>query len=148
LFFGIEIITTCECAVTIQRKISVIGLGYVGLPVAMAFSQHARVIGFDINTQRIMRLKNGIDDTNEVSSNILLKSNIEFTTNAMDLRGADFHIISVPTPIDKYNQPNLEPLLSASQIVGKQFMNPLFIRAQQKRSAYPFWKKNLACGVV
>lgn len=104
----------------IKRKISVIGLGYVGLPVATAFAQHTRVIGFDINTQRIDHLKKGIDNTHEVQADVLLKSNIVFTTNPVDLRDADFHIIAVPTPIDDANQPDLEPLFSASETVGKQ----------------------------
>lgn len=102
-----------------ERSISVIGLGYVGLPVAVAFGQITKVIGFDINQNRIDELKNGIDKTGEVSFSELSGSYVNFTSDLNDLVKADFHIIAVPTPIDDSKKPDLNPLLSASRAVGK-----------------------------
>ena len=101
-----------------NRKISVTGLGYVGLPVAMAFARHARVIGFDVNSERISQLQNGTDNTNEVSSGELQNADIIFTDDAEALKGADFHIIAVPTPVNDARQPDLRALLLASELVG------------------------------
>ena len=102
-----------------KRSVSVIGLGYVGLPVAIAFGQIAKVIGFDINQKRIDELKNGIDKTGEVISSELSTSDVDFTSDSNDLMKADFHIIAVPTPIDDAKKPDLNPLLLASRAVGK-----------------------------
>ena len=99
--------------------ISVIGLGYVGLPVAVAFGKKSRVIGFDINELRIKELRNGWDRTREVDSKDIKAAKINFTNNPEDLREADFHIIAVPTPIDEAKQPNLIPLLGATETVGR-----------------------------
>ena len=88
------------------RKISVIGLGYVGLPVAVAFGAQARVVGFDINQARIKELKNGSDRTREVDSAQLKSANIHYTSDPRDLREADFHIVAVPTPIDSARNPD------------------------------------------
>jgi len=102
-----------------KRNISVIGLGYVGLPVAVAFGQLSKVIGFDSNQKRINELIDGVDKTGEVISSELSSSNIYFTSDLNDLSKADFHIISVPTPIDNFKRPDLNPLFSASRAVGK-----------------------------
>ena len=102
-----------------DRKISVIGLGYVGLPVAVAFSKQSRVIGFDVNKKRIADLSTGIDDTHEVNSSELGAADIHFTTDSEDLKQADFHIIAVPTPINEAKQPDLEPVIKASEMLGK-----------------------------
>lgn len=101
-----------------MNKIAVVGLGYVGLPVAVSFGMKSEVIGFDINKNRIRELKQSYDYTNEVDSKRLAKSNIHFTSEIEDLRSADFIIVAVPTPINKNNQPDLTPLLSASKTVG------------------------------
>lgn len=101
-----------------NRKIAVVGLGYVGLPVAVAFGKNHEVIGFDINDQRIEELKNGYDRTNEVEDKDLLNAKIRFTSDKEDLKKADFIIVAVPTPINKNNQPDLTPLLGASKTVG------------------------------
>ena len=103
----------------INRKISVIGLGYVGLPIAVAFSQSMKVIGFDISQNRIDELKNGIDRTGEVSTTDLKASNIHFISDFRELSEADFHIVTVPTPVDDKKQPNLEALFLATETVGK-----------------------------
>ncbi|NKD46791.1 nucleotide sugar dehydrogenase [Mammaliicoccus sciuri] len=102
-----------------KRKIAVVGLGYVGLPVAVAFGKQQQVIGFDINEQRINELIGGYDRTNEVLDEDLKKSDIKFTNQIEDLSKADFIIVAVPTPINKNNQPNLTPLIKASETVGK-----------------------------
>lgn len=100
------------------RKISVVGLGYVGLPVAVAFGQDSNVIGFDINKNRIEELIVGIDKTGEVNSSELKSTKIHFTSDLTDLAKADFHIIAVPTPIDEAKKPDLFPLIAASKTVG------------------------------
>ncbi|WP_329503326.1 nucleotide sugar dehydrogenase [Staphylococcus hominis] len=102
-----------------SRKIAVVGLGYVGLPVAVAFGKQQEVVGFDINETRINELKNGYDRTNEVNNEDLKKSNIKFTNQPEKLSKVDFIIVAVPTPINKNNQPDLTPLIKASEIVGK-----------------------------
>lgn len=102
-----------------NRKIAVVGLGYVGLPVAVAFGKQQEVVGFDINEKRINELKSGYDRTNEVLDEDLAKSNIKFTNRLEDLSNADFIIVAVPTPINKNNQPDLAPLIKASETVGK-----------------------------
>ncbi|MCP5325525.1 MAG: nucleotide sugar dehydrogenase [Oceanospirillaceae bacterium] len=101
-----------------KRRISVIGLGYVGLPVAVAFGNKHPVIGFDINQKRIAELQKNLDRTLEVTSEELEHTNITFTSNAADLAQADFHIVAVPTPINDANQPDLSPLIGASKSVG------------------------------
>ena len=102
-----------------KRSISIIGLGYVGLPLAISFGKSQRIIGFDINQKRINELKNGVDSTNEINATEFELSDINFTSDFDDLSKADFHIIAVPTPVDEYKKPNLEFLLLASRTVGK-----------------------------
>ena len=101
-----------------NRKIAVVGLGYVGLPVAVAFGKKGRIIGFDINEHRINTLKQGIDYTKEVESQDLLEADIDFTNDPSRLREADFIIVAVPTPITETKQPDLTPLIKASETVG------------------------------
>ena len=103
-----------------NRKISVIGLGYVGLPVAVAFGNKQKVIGFDIAEKRVRELKEGLDRTNEVESGELEKSDIIFTCDPREIAIADFHIITVPTPVDAAKRPDLSSILRASKTVGKQ----------------------------
>lgn len=102
-----------------DRKISVIGLGYVGLPVAVAFGNVGKTIGYDINQTRIQELRLGHDRTGEVTIDELLKTDILFTDNIEVLRQADFHIIAVPTPVNDANQPDLSLLISASVAAGR-----------------------------
>ena len=103
-----------------DRKISVIGLGYVGLPVAVAFGEQDRVVGFDVDAERVKELAAGHDRTREVSSEALGAADVLFTSEPEHLRHADFHIVAVPTPIDDAKQPNLGPLRAASRAVGSQ----------------------------
>jgi len=102
-----------------KTKISVIGLGYVGLPIAIEFSKHVPVIGFDIKEERIELMKKGIDPSKEVDSSAFQNLDLEFTAYPERLKDAAFHIIAVPTPIDEHNLPDLSPLLGACHSVGK-----------------------------
>ena len=103
-----------------KRKISVIGLGYVGLPLAVEFGKQSRVIGFDVNKERVSDLKKGFDRVNIVEEKQLSEADILFTADSADIGNADFHIIAVPTPINDAKQPDLEFLFNASEIVGSQ----------------------------
>ena len=101
------------------RRISVLGLGYVGLPVATAFSRAGfQVVGFDIDARRVAELSQGHDRTREVESDALHAPGLRFSSTAEDLRAADFHIVTVPTPIDASKTPDLEPLRRASAAIG------------------------------
>jgi UDP-N-acetyl-D-glucosamine/UDP-N-acetyl-D-galactosamine dehydrogenase len=102
-----------------EAKLSVIGLGYVGLPIALEFARQLSVIGFDIKEDRIEKMRNKIDPSEELSSNDFDGADIYFTSNPDDLKDANFHIIGVPTPIDSRNLPDLRPVISASHAVGK-----------------------------
>lgn len=105
----------------IDKKASaaVIGLGYVGLPIALAFAKKIKVIGFDINEKRVNMMKKGIDPSQELSKEEFKNTDITFTNKLEELKKANFFIIAVPTPIDEHNLPDLKPLLAASHTVGK-----------------------------
>jgi UDP-N-acetyl-D-galactosamine dehydrogenase len=103
-----------------NRKVSVIGLGYVGLPVAVAFSKQHKVIGFDKNSVRIDELKKYYDRNGEFTVDELKSTDIFPTSNPQDLHSADFHIVAVPTPIDAVKRPDLAMLSDASETIGKQ----------------------------
>lgn len=105
---------------THHRKVSVVGLGYVGLPVAVAFGRQEQTIGFDINAARVAELKGGHDSTMEVEDVDLRATNILFTSDPAALKQADFHIVAVPTPIDNAKRPDMTPVLKASETIGKQ----------------------------
>ena len=103
-----------------KTKIAVMGLGYVGLPLAVAFSRKYSVIGYDINNSRIQDLTDCVDSTLEVSKDELKSSkNLLFTSNINILKDANVFIVTVPTPIDEHNRPNLSPLIKASEMIGK-----------------------------
>ncbi len=102
-----------------EAKLSVIGLGYVGLPIALEFARKIQVIGFDIKADRVEMMRKHIDPSEELESKDFEGCDIFFTANPDDLRQANFHIIGVPTPIDDHNLPDLTPVLSASRTVGK-----------------------------
>lgn len=101
------------------RKISVVGLGYVGLPVAVAFGRIGPVIGFDVNPKRIEELKSGHDRTREVPDAELEKADVLFSSDVRALEAADFHIVAVPTPVDDAKRPDLSALIAASETVGQ-----------------------------
>src|SRR5664280_103073 len=102
-----------------ETKLSVIGLGYVGLPIALEFARKIDVIGFDIKPGRIDKMKKGIDPSNELDSSSFKNTSILFTSEPKDLKEASFHIIAVPTPTNIYNLPDLSPVLKASETVGR-----------------------------
>jgi len=103
-----------------EVKISIIGLGYVGLPIALEFAKKFSVIGFDIREDRVQMMKNHIDPSEELDTKAFEGCDIFFSSNPTDLKRADFHIIAVPTPIDDHNLPDLRPLLAATKTVGEQ----------------------------
>lgn len=101
-----------------KEKLALVGLGYVGMPIAVEFAKHIKVIGFDINTQRVTEYKNGIDATNEVGEAIK-NTTVEFTDDPTKLREARFIIVAVPTPVNADTTPDLKPVESASRLVGQ-----------------------------
>ena len=102
-----------------ETKLSLIGLGYVGLPIALEFAKKISVVGFDIRPDRIELMKKGIDPSNELEHEAFEGTDIKFTSDPQDLREASFHIIAVPTPVTRHNLPDLEPVLKASETVGR-----------------------------
>lgn len=102
-----------------ETSLAVIGLGYVGLPIALAFSKKIKVIGFDISKERVELMKNKLDPSNELTSEDFDNGDILFTADLEDLRTARFYIIAVPTPIDDANLPDLKPLLAATETISK-----------------------------
>ena len=104
----------------LNEKIAVIGLGYVGLPVAIALAEKFHdVVGFDIKASRVTALQAGEDDTREISSERLRSSGLHISSEIEDLKDRDIFIVAVPTPIDRNRQPDLRPMISASRTVGK-----------------------------
>lgn len=102
-----------------KEKIAVIGLGYVGMPIAVAFAKKVNVIGFDLNKKKIELYKSGIDPTNEVGNDAIKNTAVEFTSDELKLKDAKFHIVAVPTPINSDKTPDLSPVEGASRIVGR-----------------------------
>ena len=103
-----------------KEKLSVIGLGYVGMPLAVAFAAKGiDVVGYDLNKSKIERYKAGIDPTQEVGDDVIKTTTVEFTSDETKLREAKFHIVAVPTPINLDHTPNLAPVIGASEIIGR-----------------------------
>lgn len=103
-----------------KAKIAVVGLGYVGLPLAVEFGKHREVLGFDINVHRIAELRDGKDSTLEVNSDTLREAaHLRFSSNEQDLKDCTVFIVTVPTPVDKANRPDMTPLIKASETVGR-----------------------------
>ena len=105
-----------------KEKLSVIGLGYVGMPIAVAFAQKLDVIGFDLNDKKIELYKNGFDPTNEVGNEVIGNTTVEFTSNEKQLRNAKFHIVAVPTPVNVDHTPDFRPIKEASIILGRNLV--------------------------
>ena len=102
-----------------EAKLAVIGLGYVGLPIALAFARKLKVVGFDINSERVGLMRKGIDPSNELTPEEFEGCDIHFTADLNDLKDVEFFVVAVPTPIDDQNIPDLTPLLSATRTVGQ-----------------------------
>ncbi|WP_195611814.1 nucleotide sugar dehydrogenase [[Clostridium] symbiosum] len=105
-----------------KEKISLIGLGYVGMPIAVAFSKVVDVIGFDVNAEKVALYNRGIDPTHEVGDEEISKCTVFFTSNEKELRNAKFHIVAVPTPVNDDHTPDLSPVENASHILGRNLM--------------------------
>lgn len=105
--------------VTKDASISLIGLGYVGMPIAVAFARKANVIGFDISEEKVMQYKEGIDPTKEVGNEVIKNTTVQFTSEEEDLKKAKFHIVAVPTPVNEDHTPDLRPIQSASRTLGR-----------------------------
>ncbi len=108
-----------EKIVNREEKISLIGLGYVGMPIAVSFAKKADVIGFDINSAKVELYKKGIDPTNEVGDEAIAACAVDFTSDETRLREARFHIVAVPTPVNPDKTPDLSPVIGASQVLGR-----------------------------
>lgn len=102
-----------------EAKVALVGLGYVGLPIALAFAKKVKVIGFDINAGRIEMMRNSIDPSNELDKEAFDNCDIEFTNEIAVLKSANFFVVAVPTPVDDHNVPDLTPVLKASETLGK-----------------------------
>lgn len=110
---------TYDSLIIRKNSLAVIGLGYVGMPIAVAFAKKLDVIGFDLNSQKIELYKSGIDPTHEVGDEAISKSTVEFTNDERKLREAKFHIVAVPTPVNDDHTPDLSPVEGASTILGR-----------------------------
>ncbi len=111
-----------EKLVNKEEKIAVIGLGYVGMPLAVAFAKKVNVIGFDLNSHKIEQYKNGIDPTNEVGDDAIRKTTVDFTSDASKLQEAKFHIVAVPTPVNADKTPDLSPIEGVSKTIGRNLI--------------------------
>ena len=105
-----------------EEKLALVGLGYVGMPIAVEFAKHVKVIGFNHHEHRVQQYKSGIDPTNEVGNEVISKTTVDFTSDEKRLSEAKFIIVAVPTPVKDDNNPDLEPVENASRIVGRNMM--------------------------
>ena len=105
-----------------EEKLSLVGLGYVGMPIAVAFARKIKVVGFDLNEQKIQMYRNGVDPTNEVGGDVIKNTTVEFTADAGKLKEAKFHIVAVPTPVNDDHTPDLSPVEGASRILGQNLI--------------------------
>lgn len=135
-----------EKIVNRDTKMAVIGLGYVGLPIAVAFSKKADVIGFDINSEKIDAYVQGTDVTREVGDSVLKETTIDFTTDEGRLKEASFFIITVPTPINSNNTPDLRSVITASEIVGRNISGGTVIVYES--TVYPGCTEELCIPVI
>lgn len=111
-----------ESIIDRKEKVSLVGLGYVGMPIAVAFAKKVKVLGFDLNSKKIELYKSGIDPTKEVGNDVITKTKVEFTSDESRLREAKFHIVAVPTPINQDKTPDLSPVIGASEILGRNLV--------------------------
>lgn len=110
-----------------EEKISLVGLGYVGMPIAVAFAKKAKVIGFDVNKEKVNQYKNGIDPTKEVGNEAIKNTTVEFTSDEAKLKEAKFHIVAVPTPVRPDHTPDLRPVESASHTLGRNLTKGAYV---------------------
>ena len=105
-----------------EEKLSLVGLGYVGMPIAVAFGRKINVIGYDLNAQKVEQYKAGYDPTREVGDDVIKQANVEFTADETKLKEAKFHIVAVPTPVNDDHTPDLRPVEGASRTVGRNLV--------------------------
>ena len=108
-----------EKIVSGEEKISLVGLGYVGMPIAVAFAKKVKVVGFDLNAEKIVLYKSGVDPTKEVGDEVIKNTTVEFTADPSKLKEAKFHIVAVPTPVNDDHTPDLSPVEGASRLLGQ-----------------------------
>ena len=131
-----------------EEKLSLVGLGYVGMPIAVAFARKIKVIGYDLNAEKIKLYQSGIDPTNEVGDDVIRQTEVEFTADETKLREAKFHIVAVPTPVNDDHTPDLTPVEGASRILGRNLTKGSVVVFES--TVYPgvteeacrFWKRN------
>lgn len=111
--------TICQDLLAGKAKLSLIGLGYVGMPIAVEFAKHVPVVGFDVNEEKIAQYKAGIDPTSEVGNEVVSATSVEFTNDPARLEEACFHIVAVPTPVNQDKTPDLAPVVEASKTLGR-----------------------------
>ena len=102
-----------------EETLSLVGLGYVGMPIAVAFARKVKVLGFDLNKKKIELYKSGIDPTKEVGDEVIRHTTVEFTSDPSRLKEAKFHIVAVPTPVNDDHTPDLSPVEGASRLLGQ-----------------------------
>ena len=130
-----------------KKKLAVIGLGYVGMPIAVAFAKKGiDVIGYDISKAKINLYKMGQDPTNEVGNDEIKNTKVEFTNDQSKLQEASFFIIAVPTPVNNDHTPNLEPVISASEIVGRNMMKDSIVVYES--TVYPGCTENVCIPIL
>ena len=130
-----------------EETLSLIGLGYVGMPIAVAFANEGvKVIGFDLNKEKIELYKNGKDPTNEVGDEAIKQTSVIFTSNETDLKKAKFHIVAVPTPVNQDHTPNLAPVIGASEIVGRNLTKGSIVVFES--TVYPGVTENICLPII
>lgn len=129
-----------------KEKISLVGLGYVGMPIAVAFAKRVNVIGFDLNKEKIELYKKGVDPTNEVGNTTIKETTVEFTNEEKKLREAKFHIIAVPTPVNIDHTPDLSPVIGASEIMGRNLVKGSIVVYES--TVYPGCTENVCIPIL
>ncbi len=129
-----------------KEKIALVGLGYVGMPIAVEFAKKVKVIGFDLNKEKIELYKNGVDPTNEVGDEVIKNTTVEFTSDERKLKEAKFHIVAVPTPVNQDKTPDLSPVEGASRIVGRNITKGSVVVFES--TVYPGVTENICVPII
>ena len=136
-----------EALVKNEENLSLVGLGYVGMPIAHAFAKKGiNVIGFDLNNEKIKLYKSGVDPTKEVGDEEIKNTKIHFTSDESDLKNAKFHIVAVPTPVNTDHTPDLTPVIGASEIVGRNLVKDSIVVYESTVSRY--WRSRVVLSAV
>ena len=131
-----------------EEKISLVGLGYVGMPIAVAFARKVKVVGFDLNAAKIDLYKNGIDPTNEVGNDVIKNTTVEFTADPTKLKEAKFHIVAVPTPVNDDHTPDLTPVEGASRLLGQNLTDKKKVENRGLLSWAKYQRKRIKAGTL